>query len=71
MLAIAVLCLILAGVFAPRIGVEAKANSQTQFVIEDVSNWLLHLATWMPTEVQLEHPACAETARTVALWGYL
>jgi hypothetical protein len=71
MLAMAVLCLILATVFAPRSSVEAKASVPSQYAIEDVSGWLFRLAAWTPTEVQLEHPACGETARNVGFWDYL
>jgi hypothetical protein len=70
-LAIAVMCLILAGVFAPRISAEANSNAPSQYVSEDVSTWLLRLAAWAPAEVELEHPACAEGVRSVGFWDYL
>jgi hypothetical protein len=71
MLAIAVLCLILAGVFAPRSSVEAKAIVAPEYAIEEVSGWLFRLAAWTPTEVQLEHPSCGAATHTVGFWDYL
>jgi len=70
MLAIALFCLILAGVFSPRIGAEAKANAPAPYAIEDVSSWLLRLAAWSP-ETPLERPTCPEAAITVGFWDFL
>ena len=71
MLAVAVLCLILAGIFAPRSSVEAKVSVPSQYGIEDVSGWLFRLAAWAPTEVELEHAACDKPAHAVGFWDYL
>lgn len=69
-LAIAVLSLILAGVFEPRMGVEAKASDQPQYVLEDVSSWLLRFAAWLPAEAPPDHANCrANPAQVVAPWG--
>jgi hypothetical protein len=51
-LTIAVLSLILAGVFEPRMAAEANAQQQTQYVVEDVSGWLFRLASWLPSDTQ-------------------
>jgi hypothetical protein len=48
MFLIAVLALILAGVFSPQTEVEAKAQDQSRYVFQDVSGWLLRLAAWSP-----------------------
>lgn len=68
MLAIALLCLILAGVFAPQVGVEAKTNAPASYSIEDVSSWLFRLAAWLPAEGSAEHANCSQPAPTVGFW---
>jgi hypothetical protein len=70
-LTIAVLSLILAGVFEPRMGVEAKASEQPQYVLEDVSSWLLRFAAWLPAEAPPQHAACRPhaAAQSVTPWG--
>jgi hypothetical protein len=45
---IAVVALILAGVFAPQTGAEAKADKPSVHVLDDVSIWLLRVASWAP-----------------------
>jgi len=71
-LMIAVLALILAGVFEPRMDVEAKASERPQYVLEDVSGWLLRFAAWVPAEATSEHPDChSNTAQGATRWGLL
>jgi hypothetical protein len=70
-LAIAVLCLIVASVFAPRTGVEANAVPQAALEIDDVSNWLFRLAAWEPGEPVAEHPTCAGLVRPSGFWESL
>jgi hypothetical protein len=61
-LMLAILSLILAGVFEPRVGVEAKAREQSEYVLPDVSSWLLRFAAWLPADVPPEHPECGPDA---------
>jgi hypothetical protein len=70
-LTIAVLSLILAGVFEPRMGVAAKASEPPQYAIEDVSSWLLRFAAWLPAEIPPQHAACrpSAAAQGVTPWG--
>lgn len=69
-LMMAVLSLILAGVFAPRIGVEAKAREQSQYVLEDLSSWLLRFAASVPADAPSEHPDFRpNAAQGAASWG--
>lgn len=69
-LAIAVLCLIAAGVFAPQIGAEAKAVAEPPYLIGDVPTWLFRLVAWAPEPVA-EHAACVEAAPTPSFWEFL
>ena len=46
---IAVAALILAGVFAPQTGAEAKADTPSVHVLDDVSIWLLRALPWLGT----------------------
>lgn len=68
-LAIAVLSLILAGVFAPQMGVEAKASEQAEYAFEDVPSWLFRLAALVPAPP--EHPECHPKAARFSAWGLL
>jgi hypothetical protein len=61
-LMLAVASLILASVFEPRIGVEAKARQESQYILEDVSSWLLRLAALTPVDAPAEQPACRHGA---------
>ena len=64
-LVIAVVSLILAGVFSPQTGVEAKANERPAYSLEDVSIWLLRLAAWAPAEGAEQPKAGAEVAQPI------
>jgi hypothetical protein len=70
-LMLAVLSLILAGVCEPRIEVEAKARQQSQYVIEDLSTWLLRFATWVPADAPAGPPECNRNAVQSTAWGLL
>jgi len=71
-LTIAVLSLILAGVFEPRMGVEAKAREHSPYVIEDISSWLFRFAAWLPAEAPPGHPDCRpNVAQPAPWWGLL
>ena len=70
-LAIAVLSIILAGVFEPRIGAQAKANDPTPYTIESVSDWLFRFAAWLPGEEPAGHPNCPSSAQPAPGWGIL
>ncbi len=68
MLAIAVVCLILASVFSPQIGAEAKTDTPAAYSIEDVSGWLFRLASWLPAEGVPEHARCSEAVPPAGFW---
>jgi hypothetical protein len=71
-LMIAVVSLILATVFEPRIGVEAKARQESQYILEDVSGWLLRLAALAPIDATADHPDCHhESPQASVSWGLL
>jgi hypothetical protein len=71
-LMIAVLSLILAGVFEPRVGVEAKAPQQSEYVPGDLSSWLLRFAAWLPADAPSEPPGCGpDAAQGATSWGLL
>jgi hypothetical protein len=58
-LILAMLSLILAGVFEPRTGVEARALEQSQqYVLEDLSSWLFRFAALVPAGAPSGHPDC-------------
>jgi hypothetical protein len=57
-LMIAVVSLIVANVFEPRNGVEAKARQESQYILEDVSGWLLRLAALAPVDAPSDYPDC-------------
>jgi hypothetical protein len=70
-LMLAVVSLILAGVFEPRIEVEAKAGQESQYVLEDLSTWLFRFAAWLPADAPSGPPQCNPIAVQTRPWGLL
>jgi hypothetical protein len=70
-LMLAVVSLILAGVFKPRIEVEAKGAQESRYVLEDPSAWLLRFAAWLPADAPSGPPDCNPNAVHSTAWGPL